>query len=372
MKPEISQSIGFLAEADFVPVEQYRVLGIPPESIPPDFKVWKHSFPPLDNYLNTQGGNAYGISVVEMAVKGLDKSALELLNSNDYRKINRFYRDRGIYKVLSKYQREFYLVPESVEAIIRFGISDKLERISRVIHTLVRSHAHKLFRVGAIIGEERLLYNRLKSKNPGVSFERIDLWKKGESGRFDLIYLASEPNELVSAVTAGLTRPSTVSEPVLFNYIPLKIYDLLAPGGELLLLGPNQISSPQAKIELPLDRDLVWFKGLFFYLSLFQIDYHLTETKLTITSQDLLNFCNFPEAELAELKTKLHKDLADASFDEILKIREDAPKQKPLFRYAENHYLSALFFEEEACSYTPSYLLNHYRVSLPFDPFRQT
>jgi hypothetical protein len=332
--------VSLFREDDFIPESDYEQFGINKQDIPRGFKVWRYSTPPLKNYPNIYGGNAYGISFMEMVMQGVDDNFLSSLNSDNIGNINSFYKERGIYIVRSKSGREYFLVPENIEAGLRKDIAEEIDRISASLehHIKETPELDRPFRVGTFSDASDLIFNVLRFRFPNQEFVKIDPNKRNIEGTFDFIYITSDIlDEGVQQLKRGDRSPSESQLKRFVSSLICLAFKLLVKNGVFFVLHNQWISHPKKSVRIRFRKnEQEELKKIQIFSHVFGCLYHLNGNTIELSRHSFVNYllCPLIHLEKAQKILPFKKDVNMISAQEISSIQsENLPYSRRVFRF---------------------------------------
>jgi len=291
-----SSRIPYVDSSDFITEEQYSLYNIDPHEVPQGFKVWRHPYPPVDRYMSIYGGNVFGLSITEMMIGEIDEKTLNLLTSNNYRKINRYYREKGIYIIRSRDLKEFFLIPASLEAQLRREIDYKINQIINVIKRVLKERNIHELRVGTFADTEDIIFNVLKARIPKVKFTRISEVHVHRKIKFDLIYISSESRNVLEYVYGlegkKFKQIKTNDIPFFLSYA----YDFLNPNGILYIISQGKFTKSSEVFDLSINKEDGEFgkKKLLLFSHIFDSNIKINANRASMDCVDLFNFLRSP------------------------------------------------------------------------------
>jgi hypothetical protein len=239
--------------------DDYERLGINPDDVPMGtFAAEDHP-----TFLPTRfGGNAYGLGVVEQ--EALTSEDAEFFESLDYqdaeelgrssRRLNAILQKLGLLFRFSRSGKTFYLIPINLVAHSLHQIKTKANEIERlVIQYMFEARAEQL-KIGLLTRSHDLLVHELTAR---LTIHRIFLFESIEAisssrASLDIVILPKDPFEylleqkLPKPLRKRLDRHTLLH---LSAYLAVKIFDLLEPGGRVVLL--SHLLDPQKGRSLP-------------------------------------------------------------------------------------------------------------------------
>jgi len=338
----------FVDNSDFISEDQYHLYQIDPYEIPTGFKVWKHPYPPLDRHMNIYGGNVFGLSITEMMVRGIDENTIKLLTSNNYKKINQYYREKGIFIIRSRELKEFFLIPKALEAQLRREINYKITQIIDVIDKVKSEKNIQDMSVGTFCDSEDIIFNVIKTKIPRVKFIRISQIHKQRKNKFDLIYVASELKNVllhIHEIEGRKTKIEQIPSSMLSFFLSYA-YDLLEPSGILYIISSNMLRNSSKKINITINKKTgdIERKKLLIFSHLFKCTVKVSPYKLEIDRNDFFNSLRIPHLNRQQIDDilKISKDWRLLSEKEI----EGLPYKNMTFPQDNAALEGVLFYEE--------------------------
>jgi len=374
-----SSRIPFVDSSDFITEEQYALYNIDPHDVPQGFKVWRHPYPPVDRYMSIYGGNVFGLSITEMMIGEIDEKTLNLLTSNNYKKINRYYREKGIYIIRSRELKEFFLIPTSLEAQLRREIDYKITQIINVINRVLQERNLHELSVGTFADTEDIIFNVLKARIPKVKFTRISEVHIHREVKFDLIYISSESRNVLEYIY-GLERSKF--KQIKTNDIPFFLsyaYDFLNPGGILYIISQGKFTKNPKHFDFSINKEDGEFgkKKLLLFSHIFDSNIKLNGKRVTMDCVDLFNFLRSPHFSDQRMNKMFgtSKSWKFLSEDEI----NDLPYKSLKFPNDNIAFDSVLFYKElfeelERENINPPYFMENMKevfniTELPFKRF---
>ena len=239
--------------------DQFGPLGIDPQDVPVGTFVAEDHPPFLASRF---GGNAYGLGIVEHRDK-LEPSELEFLEKLDfsnpktlekhYRDINSIYRKLGLLMRFSLHGKRYFLIPINWVSHSLEHISDKVDEIERVIVEQIHRRKKERLNVCLFTAANDLIVHEITGRMPTQRFLVVDTVDKlrEAGGPFDLIVVPKDIDDLLlsfgieSLIDSTLTQKSFT---IHGTYIAGKMYDLLGPKGELLVIASKPFPRTNKKI----------------------------------------------------------------------------------------------------------------------------
>lgn len=355
--------VSFFHEDDFIPESDFNDFGIDKINVPKGFKVWRHSSPPLKNYLNIYGGNVYGISFMEMVTQGVDEDTLGLLDSEDECKTNAFYQEKGIYIVRSRTGREYYLVPENIEAGLRKDITDGIDQISNALEDYLKEapERERSYRVGTFTDTDDLIFNVLQFRFPDLEFVKIDPEQEFSRQAFDFIYITSSIlNEGIRQLQEKNKEPAEGQLKRFVSSIICLAFKLLDDDGVFFILHNQWIYHPKAKVRIRFRKnEEEKLKKILIFCHLFGCSYHLHSQNIDLSRHSFANYLRCPFTHLDQGKKLLpfKKEIKDISVEEISSLQsDDLPFSRRVFHFGHLPVLNRLFRAVHLQVLLPDYL----------------
>ncbi len=334
--------------SDFIAESQYHLYNIDPADVPIGFKVWKHPYPPVDKYMNIYGGNVFGLSITEMMIAGVDDETISLLASNNYKKINQYYKEKGIFSIRSRDLKEFFLIPESLEAKLRGEIDYKITQISRVVEDLASEKDSSTIVVGTFTEKEDIVFNVLKSKFYNVKFIRISDANGEKELKFDLIYLASEFKSTVDYIYSLEHKKPRKEQAIKSNAVSFflsYVYDFLYPGALLYIIADNPVSTPRKNYTVNFnEHNMDERKKLRLFSHIFDTSIEISGNTASLHKADLFNYLRSPHLNKEKVSSLfgITRDWNEMTEEEISRL----PKKKMKFPNNNIFLKNVLFCKE--------------------------
>jgi len=227
--------------------EEYDAFGIDPADIPlGTFPALKHP----SQLPSTYGGNAYGFGIFESSDR-LSLKDIEFIQSlsfdnpdeirTHYKSLNELYRKTGILIRFSSKGKPYYLIPVHLVSSSLSHIQSKLNEIEKVITFHKKKYLKEHYDIGLLAQQDDFIVRELSLRFKEHRFFIFDSLKSmtALAQPLDLViltkdfyaFLLSEIGTSFPGKKLTRTRLQQYATHMLW-----KIYNLLAPEGELLVL----------------------------------------------------------------------------------------------------------------------------------------
>jgi len=271
LPPEVRRFSGLYR---FIDPERFAELGIDPDDVPLGTYPAEDHPPFLPDRL---GGNAYGLGLFEQAtlppeqarlVEGLDLGDSEAVAAN-YREFNDIFKRLGLLIRYSRQGRPFYLIPRQYVAHFLVEVRARADEIIAFLSGLMVRRLRETMRVGLLSAESELLLPELTSRMPHLEFVVLESLEQLAATRAPLeaAVLVEEPWEFFAERLrrAGRDAPQGRNQREDLGYFAAsRLYDLLAEGGELLILADRPLSSTNQTIRVQFKSQLEFKRFLMF------------------------------------------------------------------------------------------------------------
>jgi hypothetical protein len=226
--------------------DDYAQLGIDPEDVPMGtFAAEDHP-----TFLPSRfGGNAYGLGVAEQGVlTSEDTDFLETLDFQDTdelgqhdKRVNTIFQKLGLLIRVSRTGKTYYLIPINLVAHSLHEIKTKADEIERLIIQYMFEMRAERLDIGLLTRSHDLLVHELTARLTShriflfESIENLDSWRVP----LDIIIFPKDPFEYLLEQKLPKPLGRQLNRQRLFRlsaYLAGKIYDLLEPGGRVVLL----------------------------------------------------------------------------------------------------------------------------------------
>ncbi len=314
----------------FIKPEDFEALGVDPADIPPGtFPARKHP-----SHLPSRfGGNAYGFGFFE-AYDRLSRQEMELIQSisiekpeeirENYKKINRIYKNIGLLIRFSSQGMPYYLIPTHLISSSLTTLRNKADEISRVILFHRRKYLKESHKIGLLAQSDDLLANDLSIRFKEHQFVIIDSIEKlrfmGEV--LDLVIIPRDIYEIIRMDKSVPQSGEMLSKKQLQNYAIYmlgKIYALLKPDGEIFLIAHRHASrtNQSARISFKTLQELKSFI-LFSHIFKTRKKYQAREKPLQVNVFDFQKYLSglYVEQEVLDMLMG-DRDLGSMSLEEI-------------------------------------------------------
>ncbi|MGQ9670095.1 MAG: hypothetical protein ACUVWY_08025 [Desulfosoma sp.] len=225
---------------------EYASYGINPQDIPMGtFAAHDHPSFLMSRY----GGNAYGFGLVEQnKLSGDDYDFLERIDLNDRQSIirhadrlNNIYKKLGLLMRFSNQGTRYYLIPINLVAQSVQDVRVKAEAVERVIADHARATRSERLDVALFTTGKDLIAHDLAARLSNHRLAILDDIRKLRAWRssFDVAVFPRDPYEYLIGQPLPKPQQSARKKRRLFRYagyVAGKIYDLLEPGGRILVL----------------------------------------------------------------------------------------------------------------------------------------
>ena len=271
LPPEVRRFSGLYR---FIDPERFAELGIDPEDVPlGTYPAEDHpSFLP-----DRLGGNAYGLGLFEQAtlppeqarlVEGLDLADPGAVAAN-YRQLNDIFKRLGLLIRYTRQGRPFFLIPRQYVAHFLVEVRARADEIIAFLSGLMVRRLRETMRVGLLSAESELLLPELTSRMPHLDFLVLESLEQLAANRAPLeaVVLVEEPWEFFAERLrrAGWDTPQDRRGREDLGYFAAsRLYDLLAEGGELLILADRPLSSTNDTMQVQFKNQLEFKRFLMF------------------------------------------------------------------------------------------------------------
>jgi len=306
--------------------DDYAQLGINPEDVPMGtFAAEDHP-----TFLPSRfGGNAYGLGVTEQGVLTAgDTDFLESLDFQDMeelgrhaKRLNAIFQKLGLLIRFSRTGKTYYLIPINLVAHSLHEIKTKADEIERLIIQYMFETRTERLDIGLLTRSHDLLVHELTARLTShriflfESIENLNSWRIP----LDIVIFPKDPFEylleqkLPKPLRRQLNRQRLVR---LSAYLAGKIYDLLEPGGRVVLL--SHFFDPQedrtCKVHFKSDEEL---KNFLLFSHIFRTRKHydgnFSQPEMAVTLSDLHYYLN----KFAFFETHWKRLLGHASPDHL-------------------------------------------------------
>ena len=230
--------------------EEYDELGIDPSDIP------LGTFPALQHpsqLPSTYGGNAYGFGVFESHGR-LNQSDIKFIQSisfdnpdevrEHHRDLNELYRKTGILIRISSRGRPYYLIPIHLVSSSLSHIQSKLNEIAKIITFHKKKYLKEQYDIGLVAQQDDFVVRELSLRFKEHRFFVLNSLKSltDLEQPLDLVILTQDILAFLVAEIGAPHPKKGLSRRRLNQYalhILWKIYNLLAPEGELFIIAPR-------------------------------------------------------------------------------------------------------------------------------------
>lgn len=225
---------------------EYASYGINPQDIPMGTYA-AHDHPPF--LMSRYGGNAYGFGLVEQNKLNTDDyNFLERIDLNDRQSIirhadrlNNIYKKLGLLMRFSNQGTRYYLIPINLVAQSVQNVRVKAEAVERVIADHARTTRSQRLDVALFTTGKDLIAHDLAARLSNHRLAILDDIQKLRTWRssWDVAVFPRNPFEYLNGQPLPEPKESTYKKRRLFRYagyVAGKIYDLLEPGGRVLVL----------------------------------------------------------------------------------------------------------------------------------------
>lgn len=271
LPPEVRRFSGLYR---FIDPERFAELGIDPDDVPLGTYPAEDHPPFLPDRL---GGNAYGLGLFEQAtlppeqarlVQGLDLADPGAVAAS-YRQLNDIFKRLGLLIRYTKQGRQFFLIPRQYVAHFLVEVRARADEIIAFLSSLMIRRLRETMRVGLLSAESELLLPELTSRMPHLEFVVLESLEQLAAARAPLeaVVLVEEPWEFFSERLrrAGWETPQDRRQREDLGYFAAsRLYDLLAEGGELLILADRPLSSTNETMRVQFKNQLEFKRFLMF------------------------------------------------------------------------------------------------------------
>ncbi len=271
LPPEVRRFSGLYR---FIDPERFTELGIDPDDVPLGTYPAEDHPPFLPDRL---GGNAYGLGLFEQAtlppeqtrlVESLDLGDAQVVAAN-YRELNDIFKRLGLLIRYSRQGRPFFLIPRQYVAHFLVEVRARADEIIAFLSGLMVRRLRETMRVGLLSAESELLLPELSSRMPHLEFVVLETMEHLAAARAPLeaAVLVEEPWEFFAERLrrAGHREPQDRRQREDLGYFAAsRLYDLLAEGGELLILADRPLASSNDSLQVQFKNQLEFKRFLMF------------------------------------------------------------------------------------------------------------
>jgi hypothetical protein len=227
--------------------EEYDAFGIDPADIPlGTFPALKHP----SQLPSTYGGNAYGFGIFESSdrLNPKDIAFIQSLSFDDpdeirthYKSLNELYRKTGILIRFSSKGKPYYLIPVHLVSSSLSHIQPKLNEIEKVVTFHKKKYLKEHYDIGLLAQQDDFIVRELSLRFKEHRFFILDSLKSLTALQqpLDLVILTKDFYAFILDEIGTSLPEKELSRTRLQQYAThmlWKIYNLLAPEGELLVL----------------------------------------------------------------------------------------------------------------------------------------
>jgi len=314
----------------FIKPEEFENLGIDPADIlPGTFAARKHP----SHLPSRSGGNAYGFGFFEVYDR-LSREEMELVQSisfekpeeikENYKKINKIYKDIGLLIRFSSQGTPYYLIPAHLVSSSLTTLRNKADEISKVIHYHRRKYLKESHKIGLLTHSDDLLVNDLSLRFKEHQFVIVDSIEKLRLMKetLDLVILPRDIYEIILMEKFVPRSSEMLSKKQLEDYAIYmlgKISKLLKPDGEIFLIAHRRASrtSQSAKISFKTVQEIKNFL-LFSHIFKTKKRYQAKEKSLQVNIFDFQKYLRGPYVEQEVMENLLgDRDIESTSLEEI-------------------------------------------------------
>ncbi|MCP4664878.1 MAG: hypothetical protein GY849_00810 [Deltaproteobacteria bacterium] len=313
--------------------EEFESYGITPSDIP------QGTFPALKHPTHLQsryGGNAYGFGLFEVHDR-LRREDIKLLHSltfddpeaikEHHGELNRIYKQIGLLIRFSSLGKPYYLIPEHLVSDTLTYIKSKVDEISKAISFHRTKFYTEHHRIGLVTHQDDLITRELTFLFKEHHFVVIDSIEKLKDldQTLDLVILTRDlyeiiPMEKFSPFLQGAVSRKTLNQYAM--YILWKVYNLLKPNGEILIIANHYAAKTNrtTKVVFKTAQEENNF-ALFSHVFKTRKKYRIKDHALQVNIFDFQKYVSGLYMEEEVIDTLLSgKSLADMSLEEIGKL----------------------------------------------------
>ncbi|BEQ13397.1 hypothetical protein [Desulfoferula mesophila] len=271
LPPEVRRFSGLYR---FIDPERFAELGIDPEDVPLGTYPAEDHPPFLPDRL---GGNAYGLGLFEQAtlppeqaslVEGLDLADSEAVAAN-HRQLNDIFKRLGLLIRYTSQGAPFFLIPRQFVAHFLVEVRARADEIIAFLSGLMVRRLRETMRVGLLSAESELLLPELASRMPHLEFVVLESLEQVAANRepLEAVVLVEDPWEFFAERLrrAGWDTPNDRRGREDLGYFAAgRLYDLLAEGGELMILADRPLASTNDTMQVSFKNQLEFKRFLMF------------------------------------------------------------------------------------------------------------
>lgn len=264
----------------FIRPEEFADLGIEEQDVPVGTFVAENHPPFLASRF---GGNAYGLGIVEHRDKlsGSELEFLERLDINDpevlsknYRRLNSIYRKLGLLIRFSGQGKRYFLIPINWISHSLEDIRDKGDEIERILIKQMYECKKEKLTVCLLTAPNDLIVHEVSGRMPSQRFVVLDSIQRvlEARGPFDLMIIPKDINDLLLSLDIQGLSGSSLSQrsfTIYGTYVAGKIYDLLAPAGQLLVIASKPFPRTDKEVWVEF-RDAADFRNFLLFTHVFR------------------------------------------------------------------------------------------------------